>query len=224
VKVPTLLLCYEGEPFTREEAEYMSARIPDCRVQVFPGHEADSDFAGYFDAIRSFLGVDETPYLDTILTTVLFTDIVGSTELQARLHDHGWRELLERHHTVVRKLLAEHQGVELDTAGDGFFARFDGPARAVHCAQAIAQAVLPLGIEIRAGVHTGECEVADGKCTGLAVSIGARIVAMARASDVLVSQTVKDLVAGSGLTFDDAGEHDLKGVPGRWHLYRVVAR
>ena len=157
--------------------------------------------------------------VDTILSTVLFTDIVGSTEHQARLGDRAWKDLVERHHATVREALDEWRGVENDTAGDGFYATFDGPARAIHCALEIRDRVRDLGIEIRAGVHTGECELIDGKCGGIAVTIGARIAALAEPSQVLVSQTVKDLVAGSGFTFEPAGEHELKGVPDRWRLF-----
>jgi class 3 adenylate cyclase len=160
--------------------------------------------------------------LDRVLATVLFTDIVGSTQTEARLGDHAWGELVERHHAIVRAMLTRYRGVEVDTAGDGFFATFDGPARAVRCAQAVVQAVRPLGIEVRAGVHTGEVETIAGKAGGIAVTIGARVGAAASASEVLVSQTVKDLTAGSGLGFEEAGEHGLKGVPDRWRLYRVV--
>jgi class 3 adenylate cyclase len=154
---------------------------------------------------------------------VLFTDIVGSTETAAELGDRRWKELLEEHHRRVRGQLARFRGTEVDTAGDGFFATFDGPARAVRCARAIAEAVAPLGVRIRAGVHTGEVETIDGKVGGLGVVIGARVGALAGPSEVVVSQTVRDLVAGSGLTFEDAGEHELKGVPDRWRLYRVTA-
>jgi class 3 adenylate cyclase len=152
---------------------------------------------------------------------VLFTDIVGSTEKMAEVGARRWRELLHEHHTAVRRQLARFRGIEMDTAGDGFFARFDGPARAIQCAHAITAAVRALGIQIRAGLHTGECEIADGKIAGIAVSIGARIAAAADPDEVLVSSTVKDLVAGSGLTFDDRGAHTLKGVPGEWRLYAV---
>jgi class 3 adenylate cyclase len=156
-----------------------------------------------------------------MLATVLFTDIVGSTDKMAELGDRGWRELLESHHTVVRRQLSRFRGIEMDTAGDGFFARFDGPARAIHCAQAITDVVRELGIELRAGLHTGECELVGGKMAGIAVSIGARIAAAAEPGEVLVSSTVKDLVAGSGLAFEDRGDHELKGVPGEWRLYAV---
>ncbi len=164
---------------------------------------------------------EEQESFDRVLATVLFTDIVDSTSVAARLGDAGWRTLVERHHSTVRSLLARYRGTEVDTAGDGFFATFDGPARAVRCATAIVAAMRPLGVQIRAGVHTGEVEMIGGKTGGLAVVIGARIAAAAGPSEVLASQTVKDLTAGSGLRFDDDGEHLLKGVPERWHLYRI---
>jgi class 3 adenylate cyclase len=158
-----------------------------------------------------------------VLATVLFTDIVGSTAKAAALGDTAWKDSLERHHAVVRALIGRYRGAEIDTTGDGFLATFDGPARGVRCAQAIVEAVKPLGLEIRAGLHTGEVETIDGKVGGIAVHVGARVGALAGPSQVLVSQTVKDLVGGSGLTFEDAGEHELKGVPDRWHLYRVAS-
>ncbi len=159
---------------------------------------------------------------DRMLATVLFTDIVGSTQKMAELGDGRWRELLHEHHTAVRRQLARFRGVEMDTAGDGFFARFDGPARGIRGAQAIAEAVRQLGIEVRAGLHTGECELAEGKVAGIAVSIGARIAAKAQPGEVLVSGTVRDLVAGSGISFEDRGAHQLKGIPGEWQLYAVA--
>ena len=158
-----------------------------------------------------------------MLATILFTDIVGSTELAARLGDTAWRELLERHHAIVRRELARFHGRELDTAGDGFFAAFDGPARAVQAAAALREPLRAIGLEVRAGIHTGECEVSDGKIVGIAVSIGARISSLAGPGDVLVSSTVKDLVAGSGLRFEDRGEHQLKGIPEVWHLFALAA-
>ena len=164
----------------------------------------------------------EQAAIDRVLATVLFTDIVGSTERAATLPGSEWKELLGRHHQVVRAMLGRYRGREVDTTGDGFFATFDGPARAVRCAQAIVEAVKPLGLEIRAGLHTGEAEIIDDKIGGIAVSIGARVGSAAGPSEVLVSSTVKDLVAGSGLGFEDRGEHDLKGVPGPWHLYRAL--
>jgi class 3 adenylate cyclase len=163
----------------------------------------------------------EEAELERVLATVLFTDIVGSTAKAADLGDRRWRDLVQRHHATVRALLGRYRGNEVDTAGDGFFASFDGPARAIRCAEAIIQAVRPLGIEIRAGLHTGECDGIDGKIGGMAVHIGARVGSLAGSSVILVSQTVKDLVAGSGLAFEDVGEHELKGVPDRWQLYRV---
>ena len=157
-----------------------------------------------------------------MLATVLFTDIVGSTERAAALGDRAWQDINGRHDQIVRDELARHRGREIKRLGDGFLATFDGPARGVRCARAIADSVRRLGIEIRAGLHTGEIEVDADDIAGLTVSIGARVSAKAGPSEVLISQTVKDLIAGSGLTFADAGEHELKGVPDRWRLYRVV--
>jgi class 3 adenylate cyclase len=176
--------------------------------------------AAAVEAIRQFAGIKPArPSVDTVLSTVVFTDIVGSTEHQARLGDHAWKGLVERHHEIVRAALDAWRGIENDTAGDGFYATFDGPARAIHCAQEIRDRVPRLGIQIRAGVHTGECELIDGKAGGIAVTTGARISALAQPSQLLVSQTVKDLVAGSGFSFEPAGEHELKGVPDHWRLY-----
>ena len=172
----------------------------------------------FLDSLRT-----EEASFDRLLATVLFTDIVGSTKKAAELGDAAWGQLLERHHSVVRALLARYRGTEMDTAGDGFFATFEGPARAVRCALAIVEAMVPLRIQIRAGIHTGEIETVAEKAGGIAVVIGSRIAAEASPSEVLVSQTVKDLTGGSGLTFEAAGEHPLKGVPDRWHLYRVVS-
>jgi class 3 adenylate cyclase len=209
-----------------ESARYLASHTADARLVELPGADAypwGEDADAIVDEIEEFLtGVRPAPRTDRVLTTVLFTDIVGSTEQAAAVGDDAWRDLLQRHHDAVRILLADHRGTEIDTAGDGFFATFDGPARGVRCAQAIAEAVRPLGVEVRAGLHTGEVEAIEGKVTGIAVHIGARVGALATRSEVLVSQTVKDLVAGSGLAFEDAGEHELKGVPDRWHLYRVV--
>ena len=176
------------------------------------------------EAIESFVATmrREEAEFDRVLATVLFTDLVASTETAAALGDAAWRDLLTEHHLLVRGLLARFRGREMDTAGDGFFATFDGPARAVRCAEAIVDAVSQLGIHVRAGVHTGEVQEIDTKAGGIAVAIGARIAARAGTSEILVSSTVKDLTAGSGITFEDAGEHELTGVPDRWHLYRVV--
>jgi class 3 adenylate cyclase len=228
IHVPTLVLHREGDAIvSRAQARYVADHIAGARFVGLPG-EDHIPFVGDGDAIvdevQEFVtGVRPAPEVDRILATVLFTDIVASTERQAALGDRGWKDLVERHHTLVREQLARFRGLEQDTAGDGFYARFDGPARAIRCAQEIVDAVRPLGIEIRAGLHAGECEIVDGKCGGLSVSIGARVMALAGPSEVLVSQTVRDLTAGSGLTFEDAGEHELKGVPGTWRVYRAVA-
>ena len=165
------------------------------------------------------LGAQAEP--ERVLTTVLFTDIVGSSQRAGELGDRGWRELLERHHTLVRRHLTRFRGQEVDTAGDGFLASFDGPARAIRCACAIVEGMQELGLEVRAGLHTGECELLDGKVAGIAVHTGARVASQAAPGEVLVSSTVKDLVAGSGLAFQDRGAHELKGVPGEWRLYSV---
>jgi class 3 adenylate cyclase len=159
---------------------------------------------------------------DRVLATILFTDIVGSTRLAAEHGDRAWRELLERHHALVRSELARFRGREVDTAGDGFLAVFDGPGRAVRCASAAVQSVQSLGIEIRAGVHTGEVEVVGDGVRGIAVHIGARVSALASASEVLVSSTVRDLVAGSGLQFEDRGSRELKGVPDPWRVLALI--
>ncbi len=159
---------------------------------------------------------------DRVLATVLFTDVVGSTEKAAALGDRRWHELLDSYYSLARRELTRFRGREVDTAGDGFFAAFDGPARAIRCAEAISKGVRPLGIEVRAGLHTGECEVIGEKVAGIAVHIGARVASLARAGEVLVSNTVKDLVAGSGIGFEDRGTQTLKGVPGDWRLFAVT--
>jgi len=166
------------------------------------------------------VGVRPTDY-DRVLATVLFTDLVGATERAVALGDRGWRELLDRHHAMVRRELAAFRGREIDTAGDGFFASFDGPARAIRAAQAITAKARLMGLDLRAGLHAGECEIIGSKLAGIAVHIGARVAALAGAGEVLVSNTVKDLVAGSGLMFEDRGAHTLKGVPGEWRLYAI---
>jgi class 3 adenylate cyclase len=174
------------------------------------------------DEVEEFLtGVRHGPEADRILATVLFTDIVDSTQRAAALGDRRWRHLLDSHHALVRRELARFRGREVDTAGDGFLAAFDGPARAVRCAVAVREAVRGLGLQIRAGLHTGEVELAGDRISGLAVHIGARVAAAARAGEVLVSSTVRDLVAGSGLRFQDRGRHPLRGVPGDWHLFAL---
>lgn len=230
VQAPTLLLVTEGLGNTEQVADHVASLMPDARVEAFPAEEGKTWPSGRdeiqryaqpkLELLQRFIGIEpRRARVDTVLSTVMFTDIVGSTEQQARLGDRGWKDLVERHHAAVRKALGDWRGAENDTAGDGFYATFDGPARAIHCAQEVRDTVRSLGIEIRAGVHTGECELIDGKAGGIAVTIGARIAALAHPSQVLVSQTVKDLVAGSGFTFEPAGEHDLKGVPDRWRLF-----
>ncbi len=163
----------------------------------------------------------EEATFERVLTTVLFTDVVGSTEKVVASGDGAWKTLVERHNAAVRAMIGRYRGNEVDTAGDGFFATFDGPARAVRCAQAIVKAVQPIGLDVRAGIHTGEVEIIGDKVGGIAVNIGARVAGRAQPAEVLVSQTVRDLTAGSGLVYEDAGGHELKGVPDRWHLYRV---
>jgi pimeloyl-ACP methyl ester carboxylesterase len=228
IHVPTLALARDGDlAFSVEESKWMADRIHGARFLSFPGVDhffwvGDQD--QLLDEIERFVAEvgDEEADLDRVLATVMFTDIVGSTAKAAELGDRGWGDLVERHHGAVRALLGRFRGTEVDTAGDGFFATFDGPARGVRCAQAIGGAVRDFGLEVRAGVHTGEVETIAGRAGGIAVNIGARIASLAAPSEVLVSQTVRDLVSGSGLRFEDAGEHELKGVPDRWHLYRVV--
>jgi class 3 adenylate cyclase len=226
IHVPTLILHREED--APEPNRYMAEHIAGSEYVALPGQEhvpylGDQD--SVLNEIERFVrGVraDEAS-LDRVLATVLFTDIANSAQNAAELGDSGWRTLIEAHHATVRRLLARYRGVEVDTAGDGFFATFDGPARAIRCATEIRDAVARLGLEVRAGLHTGECETIDGKVGGIAVVIGARVGAKASSLEVLVSQTVKDLVAGSGLVFEDAGEHELKGVPDRWRLYRVLS-
>jgi pimeloyl-ACP methyl ester carboxylesterase len=228
IRVPTLVLHRAEDEIEIEGARWMAEQIPGARFVELPGgphmpYYGDSE--SVVEAIRGFVEPicleSARPY-DSVLATVLFTDLVGSTAKAVELGDRRWRELLEQHHARTRAQLSRFRGVELDTAGDGFFARFDGPARAIRCACAVRDAVADLGLEMRAGLHTGECEVMDGKVARVAVSIGARVAAKAGAGEVLVSQTVKDLVAGSGIEFEDRGGAELKGVPGEWKLYAVA--
>jgi class 3 adenylate cyclase len=201
----------------------MGERIPGARIVELPGNEHlpwEGDQDRLLDEIERFLSdVREDVEPDRILATLLFTDIVGSTARAAALGDRAWQDLLGRHHRLVRANLARFRGREIDMAGDGVFATFDGPARAVRCASAIAEGLKALGLEVRAGVHTGEIEQVDGGVRGIAVHIGARIAGKAGAGEVVVSSTVKDIVAGSGISFEDRGEHELDGVPGTWRLF-----
>lgn len=222
VRVPTLLF-YRG-PLAEPAALQIATALPNVRTVRLPGEDYTWAFLSpeIPEEIEHFVAGKQAPIVpDTVLTTVLFTDIVRSTERARELGDQEWRRLLERHHALVRRELARFRGEERDTAGDGFFATFDGPARAIRCAEAILEGVQGLGLHLRAGVHSGECELHEGKVAGIAVAAGSRVAALAQPGEVLVSSTVKDLVAGSGISFEDRGEHDLKGV-GAWRLYSVV--
>ena len=233
IRVPTLVLHGTQDAIVPlDAARWMAERIPGARLVPLPA--ASRLYFGRGTAavnaeVRTFLtelhesGILAPVEPDRVLATVLFTDIVDASRKAAELGDRAWRELLEQHHALVRQRLARFRGVEVDTAGDGFLASFDGPARAISCATAIVEDVHALGLEVRAGLHTGECELLDGKVAGIAVHTGARVASQAAAGEVLVSSTVKDLVAGSGLTFQDRGTHELKGVPGEWRLYAVEA-
>jgi class 3 adenylate cyclase len=220
ISVPTLVL---RGPAQRAEMLDVARRIPDVRSVALPADtliETLEDIARETRAFVEGARPDEIP--DSVLATVLFSDLVRSTERAAALGDRAWRDLLTRHHEDVRRELGRFRGEELDSAGDGFFCRFDGPARAMACARAIVSGARRLDLDVRAGIHTGECEVVGGKLAGISVVTGARIAALADPSEVLVSQTVKDLVAGSGFGFIDRGEHELKGVPGNWRVYAVA--
>jgi class 3 adenylate cyclase/pimeloyl-ACP methyl ester carboxylesterase len=232
IRVPTLVINRTGDSSEIVGgSRYLAEHIPGARHVEQPGSD-HAIFAGdpdsFIDEIESFL-VDvwqereaHEAEPDRVLATILFTDIVGSTAKAAELGDRRWRDVLQDHHAVVRRQLARYRGREIDTAGDGFFASFDGPARAIRCARAISDSVGELGLEVRVGLHTGECERMDGKIGGIAVSIGARVAARAEPGEVLVSSTVKDLVAGSGIEFRERGTAALKGVPGEWRLFAVA--
>jgi len=228
IRVPTLVLHAKDDQVEPLEAgRFIASAIPGARFVELPGSEHVplwQNATRVLDEVRSFATsvMGEEAELDRVLATVLFTDIVDSTAQSAAMGDHAWREVRDHHDQLVRGQLARYRGREIKTMGDGFLATFDGPARGIRCAEAIASGVKTLGIEVRAGLHTGEVSFEGDDVAGLGVAIGARVGAKAGASEVLVSQTVKDLVAGSGLVFEDAGEHELKGVPDRWHLYRVV--
>jgi pimeloyl-ACP methyl ester carboxylesterase len=226
IEVPTLILHRTGDRLTPiDQARYLARSIKGAKLVELPGDD-HTPYAGDADAlldeIEEFLtGIRHGPEPDRILATVLFTDIVGSTQRAARLGDHDWRDLLEEHHAIVRRQLARFRGVEVDTAGDGFLATFDGPARAIRCAMSICREVRSLGIEVRAGLHTGECQIVGTKVGGIAVHIGSRVASLAKPSEVLVSGTVKDLVVGSGINFEERGLHTLSGVPGEWRLFAI---
>ncbi len=229
VGVPTLILNRSSATLNPvEETRYLAERMPTAEYVELPGADhlpwvGDQD--ALLERVERFVSStrDEEVELDRVLATVLFTDIVDSTAQGAALGDKAWSEVRAQHDQIVRAGLARFRGREIKTMGDGFLATFDGPARGVRCAETVANGVKPLGIEIRAGLHTGEVVFEGDDVVGLGVAIGARVGAKAGPSEVLVSRTVKDLVAGSGLIFEDAGEHELKGVPDRWHLYRVAS-
>jgi class 3 adenylate cyclase len=226
IRVPTLVLHRTGDLDTSvEEGRYLAAHIPEARFVDLPGADhlpwaGDQD--AIVDEVEEFLtGVRPAAEPDRVLATVLFTDIVGSTTRAVELGDRRWRDLLSNHNAIVRRELERYRGREVKTIGDGFLAMFDGPARAIRCASAVRDGVRGLGLAIRAGLHTGEAELIGDDVGGIAIHIAARVIARARPHEVLVSSTVKDLVTGSGIEFDDRGTHRLKGVPGSWRLFRV---
>jgi len=229
ISVPTAVLHRAQDKLIKVECgRYLAERIAGAKYVELEGEDhlpwaGDAD--AVLDEIEEFLtGIRRGPEPDRVLATVFFIDIAGSTERAAALGDAKWRELLERYYRLVRRELGRFRGKEVDTAGDGFFATFDGPARAVRCACAIRDAVTSLGIEVRAGLHTGECEISGPKLTGIAVHIGARVASKAGTGEILASSTVRDLVAGAGLQFEDRGTHELKGVPGEWRLFAAEPR
>ena len=227
IHVPTLVVHRTGDRMVNiEEGRYLAAHIPGAKLVELPGDD-HVPWAGDMETavaeIQEFLtGVRPAPEPDRVLATVLFTDIVGSTEQASALGDRRWRDLLEQHHAVSRREIVRARGHEVRTTGDGVLATFDGPARAIRCAVSISREVHRLGLELRAGLHTGECERVGNGVEGIAVHIGARVAAAAGPNEVLVSSTVKDLVAGAGLVFTERGAHSLKGVPGTWHLFAVA--
>ena len=230
IRVPTLVIHRTGDvTINIEGGRYLAEHIPGARLLEMPGSDhppmCGENANEIADAIQEFLtGAKGLTEVDRVLATVLFTDIVGSTEKAATLGDGRWRDLLDKHNSTIRRNIVRFRGRETNTTGDGFLITFDGPGRAVRCACAIVEEIRPLGIDVRAGLHTGECEEIDDNIGGIAVHIGARVAALAGPSQVLVSSTVRDLVAGSGLQFVDRGEHSLKGVPGQWRIFAVDRR
>lgn len=225
IAVPTLV-AFRSDEYFGERTRFMGEHIPGARVIELPGNDHlpwEGDREALLDEIERFLSVvSEEVEPNRVLATLLFTDLVGSTAKAAELGDRAWQDLLTEHDRVVRAQLARYRGLEVDMAGDGVFATFDGPARAVRCAAAIRDELKAIGFETRAGVHTGEIEQANGGARGIAVHIAARISALARPGEVLVSGTVKDIVAGSGIAFAERGEHELDGVPGAWRLFTAA--
>jgi class 3 adenylate cyclase len=229
VRVPTLVVQHADDPFiTPAKGKYLADHIPRAKYVELPGrnifHFVEPGWRASFQEIAEFLTGHRAEVADDrVLATVLFTDIVDSTRRAAEMGDRDWRALLDAHDAVVRAQLVRFRGREVNTSGDGFLAMFDGPQRAIRCAMAIRDAVQALGIEVRAGLHTGECEIRGDDIGGIGVHIGARVSALAGPNDVLVSSTLRDLVIGSGLEFEDRGAHELKGVPGEWHLFAVAS-
>jgi class 3 adenylate cyclase len=230
IAAPTLVVHYADHPlWPAEGMRYLAEHIADARYFEFPGPpralgedaSESGELAGLLE--EHLTGARQAPEPERVLKTVLFTDIVGSTERAAEAGDRRWRQLLDQHDDAIRRELEHYRGTEVKTTGDGFLAAFDGPARAVHCATAIVESARGLGVEVRAGLHTGECEIRDDDLAGIAVHIGARVAALAGRGEVLVTSTVRDLVAGSGIEFADRGRHQLKGVPGEWHVLAVRA-
>lgn len=229
ITAPTLVMSNRGDrDASPEESRYIATRIPNARFLELDGEDHlvwTSNHARILGEIEAFLtGKRSEPVIDRILTTILVTDIVGSTEIAAKLGDHRWSELLQQHNALIRDELSSFRGQEINTAGDSFLAAFDGPGRAVRCAQAIAAHVRPLGLSVRCGLHTGECQIEAGSLTGIALHIASRIAALAGPDEILASSTVRDLVVGSGLAFAERGLKALKGVPGQWNILAVEER
>jgi class 3 adenylate cyclase len=227
IHVPSLLLHAVGDMAVHVNASrYMAERIPGAKYVELPGNDHlpwGTDADAIIDEIEEFItGQRHGSDPDRILATILFTDIVGSTDRAAELGDQRWRDLLESYYDVVGKVLPRFRGVEVGTAGDGVLATFDGPARGIRCARSLVESVIPLGLQVRTGLHTGECEVIGDDVGGIAVHTAARVAALARPGEVLVSHTVKDLVAGSRIGFESRGTHTLKGVPGEWPLFAAT--
>ena len=227
IRAPTLVLhCSGDRAMELDHSRYLAQHIPGAKFVIIESDDHvpfGSGASEIIENVREFLtGERHGRDSDSVLGTIMFTDIVGSTEKASAAGDRRWTDLLEAHNAAVRRELAAYRGREINTTGDGFVAMFDGPARAVRCAFAVRDAVRPVGIEVRAGIHTGECEMRGNSITGISLHIAARVAALASPGNIVVSRTVKDLVAGSGIGFDDFGVYDLKGVPDRWQLYRVL--
>jgi class 3 adenylate cyclase len=227
IAVPTLVLHRTGDLIARiAGGRYIADLVPGARFIELDGSDHlpfVADWQAIIEEVEEFItGARHHHEPDRVLATVLFTDIVGSTSRAAQLGDRGWRELIERHDQLVRRQIDRFRGRPVKTMGDGFLATFDGPARAIRCARSIASEVRDLGIEIRAGLHTGECELRGDDVAGMAINIGARVSSLAGPGEVLVSSTVKDLVFGSGIEFEDRGAHELRGVPGEWRLFAAA--